>query len=255
LRNLKFSVKLLSIFVACHLPFFSQAERNPFFPGSSDEYPQPIYFDAAGNGVEVLPLMLDYDLSAGVLQMGSLKMQPDDFYVDLVTLKKNKSSGTEDVFVIQWPENFMHNGTLELISRTGKILWSKKIEEIDLDDWKSQLAGWKTSAQYGIRNATSSNTPLWDLNEPFRACLTKGDDKVQTRLCSAQFRMEMVKTKPRIFKIAYSPQPPRVILNNQQAPLKQSMEVKIGEPIQFYAELSDGSSYEFYAIPKKSNLG
>ncbi len=234
----------------CLLPLTALAAKNPFFSGSTEAYPHPLYFDLSGSEVELEPLQLSYNLSNGALEIGTLKMQPGDFYIDLLTLKKANSSLTEDVFVVQWPEYFMRDGNLEIISRTGRTLWSANINEKRLEEWRSSLGSWKTKAQYGVRNANPDNTPLWRLNEPFRVCLTKGKEGLQTRLCSTQFRMELIKGKARIFKVPLSNQPPRVIVNNQQSPLQQAMPVKPGEAVQFYAELSDGSSYEFYAIPK-----
>lgn len=236
------------------MPLLGRAERNPYFPGSTEEYSQPLYFDVLGSGVQIEPLLLSYEISDDVLTMGSLRMQTDDFYVNLVTLRKGNQVAAEDVFVIQWPEFMMRTGVLEFISRSGKVLWSLDIDENMLENWSANLGEWKTKSQFGVRKATAENSPLWGIKEPFRVCLSNEVKDGHTRLCSAQFRVEMVDRKPRVFKVPYSKQPARVIVNNQQAPLKQEVVVKDGVPVQFYAEISDGSSYEFYAIPKKINL-
>lgn len=229
-------------------------QKNPFFPGSTEEYPQPVFFDVVGSGVDIEPLVLSYEMTDEKLSMGSLVMELDDFYVNMLTLKKSKTVVTEDVFVVRWPQFFMRTGLLEFISRNGQVLWKKNIDERDLEDWKATLGNWKTDVQFGVRSATAENSPLWEIKEPFRACLTKSAEQGQTRLCSAQFRVELINEKPKVFKVPRSPQPARVIINNKQTSLKQELPVEAGKPVQFYAELSDGSSYEFYAIPKKINL-
>lgn len=248
------------------------------------KHPTPLYFDVVGAGVELLPLEFDYDLETADgngLRLGNIQIDAGNFFVDLVPLVKleanltrvlpNKTS-SEYVFLFRWPDYVLRKGTLEMISRTGRVLWSQEIDQQKQETWKNQLNLWKTAlvrarfsaadiqdislfrVQYGIRDVQRQKTPFWDLTESFRFCFSHKETVGQTRICTAW--MEVIRNKKQISfaSVPLSPQPPRVIVMNEQGKLADRLQVTANRPVQFYAELRSGMSYEFLATPHKLNI-
>lgn len=252
----------------------------------TDEYPVPLWFEVIGEGVTMEPLKLEYDLESSqgrTLQMGSMSMNRGNFRAALLPANRldgrlfkvlPKAAEKDKVFLFQWPEGFLADGLLEVISRSGKVLWTYDVDKRKKEYWASQLALWKQvlkqsgykddeidglpfmQYQFGIRDAENQDLPFWNVNESFRFCLSRaGKESGQTRLCSHFY--ETVKSPQgnvSILPLAQALAPPRVIALNRSAPLRQSLAVTYGKPVQFYAETADGLSYEFFSTPKKLNV-
>jgi hypothetical protein len=125
------------------------------------------------------------------LQMGQVIISPETVRVDLRPANRLDSNLTrviqpdklnDWIFTFQWPENLMSEGVLELISRTGRILWTVNIDSKAQEIWKNQLDAWSSELmkakvpkdslaspvfkiQYGLRHVNSSNAPFWNLQE------------------------------------------------------------------------------------------
>lgn len=243
------------------------------------DYPIPMRFDVIGDGVEVKSLMLDYDLAESggkSLRMGNIHFDDSSFYAALMPANRldtklaqllPKSAEREWIFVLTWPTNLVTDGNLEVISRTGRVLWSQQIGKKEIEEWASQQQQWRETliaakfsneeiqnspvfkTSFGIRDAKNKDVPFWNLEESFRFCLTSSKGAGQTRLCTAQYQVRKNKDQIKFEFVPKSPTPARVILYNEAGPLTKYEEVKIGKPVQFYAELSTGASYEFFSIP------
>lgn len=251
----------------------------------SKEFPLPLKFDVVGHGVELAPLLLQYDMESSQgrsLRMGNIKISSDTFFANLVPANRldsrlSKALPREElndwVFLLQWPAYLMEEGTLELISRTGRVLWNAKVGPKELENWNSQLSIWRGilrkgghsnedisnfplfKFQYGIRQAQNSErTPFWTIREPFRICFSQIVSKGQTRLCSSQYQVLRYRKSIRLALVPLSEAPPRVILMNASGKLADKIAVPMDKPVQFYAELRSGLSYEFVAYPRKINI-
>lgn len=248
------------------------------------EYPRPLRFDVIGDGVTMKPLVFDYDLQTSngrSLKMGNIKFDETTFFAVLLPANRldsrlfkvlPKAAEREWVFAMVWPENSIIDGTLEMISRTGRVLWTYNINKRDRDYWEEQKNIWKEilfqarykpeeierlplfSTQFGLRDVRNQGTPFWDVEENFRFCLTSVKGAGQTRLCTPQYQIRKNREALRLEQVSLSAAPARVIMNNEAAPLRKSEEVTIAKPIQFFAELASGASLEFYAIPENLKL-
>lgn len=247
------------------------------------ENPIPMWFEVVGDGVDVLPIQFSYDLQSSdgrELQMGPLKVNRSNFNVSMMQVGRidprlarllPKDAQNEFVFLFRFPYHLMTVGTFEMISRTGRVLWSQQVDKKDLDFWQTQVDQWKallvqngTSEEdvnqspsfqipWGLRDAKTS-TPLWKTNETFRFCYTSRESFGYTRLCTPYQEVIHRGDLSILQQVPRSEQRARVIYQNEDAPLNGNSEVEPGHPIQFYAELSWGGSYEFTSIPQKPNV-
>lgn len=250
----------------------------------SKDYPTPMYFDVVGDGVELLPIELDYDLETddgNGIRLGNLRMDTGNFYAEILPMGKldsklarviPKQAVEEPVFIFRWPDYILREGTVELISRTGRVLWSMNIHEKEKKKWQEQLGVWKLAiaktgvkreeiakaplfnTQLGIRDAKNAGLPFWSLNESFRLCLTKRDDVGQTRICSAWLEVLKDKKNIKISPVPLSPQPARVIVMNEPGKISATLQVPPNKPVQFFAETKAGMSFEFLAVPHKLDV-
>jgi hypothetical protein len=76
----------------------------------------------------------------------------------------------------------------------------------------------------------------------------------QTRVCTAQLEIQRQKNWLRLVPVPLTEAPPRVIVFNESGKLKNEIPVELGKPVQFYAELKSGMSYEFVSAPRATNL-
>jgi hypothetical protein len=244
------------------------------------EAPIPMWFDVLGNGVTMLPLQFHYDLETSrgqELVLGTIKLNRENFNVSLRSVGQiephlarllPREDLKEFIFLFRFPRQLMTTGTFEMISRTGRVLWSQKVDKNDLEFWQAQLEQWKTlllqngvskdaiertpglSAAWGLRDAKNS-TPLWRTEETFRFCYTDRDDTYgYTRLCTPYYEVVHRGAAVVLQTVPRGAEPVRVIYQNQEAPQRDIKNVEPGHPVQFYAELSWGSSYEFNSIPE-----
>jgi hypothetical protein len=252
------------------------------FSSEIDDAKNPMYFDVVGDGVTVLPVELDYDITTNdgsAIRMGPFRMDSGNFFADVVQIGKMdsklspllpKESAGEWIFVFRWPEEFMHQGKLELISRSGRVIWEQEIGEEQKKAWAKSLEPWKQimakngynpqqvavrpifNIQYGVRDIEKKETPFFSLNEPFRFCFSRKQGPGMTRMCSPQSEMNREGGRLRIKSVALSPQPPRVIIMGEPAKLTDIIQLPLNKPVSFFAENKYGMSYEFFALPRKA---
>lgn len=229
----------------------------------NEKYTLPMRFDVVGDGVDQLPLELDYDLeSAGgaELKMGSITLSRNTTGLKVLTFSDKSFLG------FFYPAQLFHQPTIEAISRTGKVLWSLVLVKRLQDAWAGQLGKWnETNKEKNeifdsvIAFSTSDrNFGLLNLREPFKICFSEQAGSWngltgQTRVCTPLY--ELKRTKPLSLQVyPISPAPPRVIAFNEAGALKDRRKLEYGLPVQFYAELSNGMVVDFLAIPKKLRL-
>ncbi len=248
------------------------------------EFNVPLYFDVVGEDVELPPLELDYNLETddgNSIRVGNIKIDSGNFYADILPLSRldsrlqkilPKSSSTESVFLFRWPDNLMREGRLEMISRTGRVIWTVNIDQKAQLSWKNQLDTWKKAlqqskvpasevskaalfkTQFGIRNLGKAESPFWKVDEAFRFCFLNKEGNGQTRLCSTWFEVRKSQKQIRLSSISEVPVSPRVIVNDQDGKLADVLLVEKDKPVRFFAEIRSGLSFEFFALPKPLNL-
>ena len=158
-----------------------------------------------------------------------------------------------------------------MISKTGAVLWKMDITEQMHDDWSKKLEGWKAAlkergrknikntglfaTQYTEQDLAGKGAPFWNQRDIFRFCLTQVEGRAQSKLCSRWYGTKtygdkkVVMGRARVDAIT-----PRVLVHNENAPLKDDKVVAADKPTTFFAELLSGASYEFVAQPAKFNL-
>lgn len=252
-------------------------------PLESPEFRVPLWFDVVGDGVIVPPLELGYDLESSdgeSLQMGPLKFSTEQFYISMVPLgslnprlgRLPKGLRNQQIFVLRWPDFMFEEGLLELIDRSGRVVWSQNIRKEERDFWKDELRSLRElllqsqvpqaiidrmplfKTQWGGRDIFLNNKQLKSYQGQGRFCLSNTAPEGYTRLCTNPYLVEATDRGLRILNLIVSPQPPRVIVMNRQGKLADSIPVQLGKLVQFYAEIKSGASYEFAAIPKKFKI-
>lgn len=251
---------------------------------ADSNFNKPLFFDSINHGVVLAPLELDYAFSSengSQLRIGNVRMSEKNFVFSVVSLAKShpgmknilSSSKAENLaLLIRWPQGLFSHGTLEMISKTGEVLWSVSISEEDRKEWKKQLDDWKKeliekgvdkrtfqksvlfSSQYGITDVLSAKAPFRGATKSFRFCLKQTDGRNSTKLCSQRYGFKPTAGSVVMGKMKNGKANPRVLLNNEAAPLQNVTTVSSELPTSFFAEFSTGESYEFVTVPNKLSL-
>lgn len=258
-------------------------QRSLLKTAATRDFNKPLYFDQLDNGVILPPMELEYDLgnNGKVLRIGNVILSEKTFFFALLPLGKTHSelnqvlrSGEAEKYalVLAWPEKLLGSGTLEMISRTGSVLWSHSFSESDRLQWQKKLEEWRKAlitkgaaakdvarsgifgSQYAILDVASANAPFWGQKESFRFCLTQTDGRNSTKMCSQRYGTKSSGRSVIMGKVRVDPTTPRVLVQNEEAPLKNSVAVAADMPTAFFAELAGGESYEFVAVPNKLEL-
>lgn len=258
-------------------------QRSLLKTAATRDFNKPLYFDQLDNGVILPPMELEYDLgnNGKVLRIGNVILSEKTFFFALLPLGKTHSelnqvlrSGEAEKYalVLAWPEKLLGSGTLEMISRTGSVLWSHSFSESDRLQWQKKLEEWRKAlitkgaaakdvarsgifgSQYAILDVASANAPFWGQKESFRFCLTQTDGRNSTKMCSQRYGTKSSGRSVIMGKVRVDPTTPRVLVQNEEAPLKNSVAVAADMPTAFFAELASGESYEFVAVPNKLEL-
>lgn len=250
---------------------------------ATKDFNKPLYFDQLDNGVVLPPLEFEYEMSEDGrnLKVGNIEINEKNFFFDLLPLGKthaelnhvlSSSESGKLALVMGWPDNLIPQGTLEMISRTGEVLWSYKFTEADRLAWVKQLGEWRKSliekgisstkigkkgifgSQFAILDVESMNAPFWGQEESFRFCITQNEDRDSSKLCSQRYGARSKGRSVVMEKLRRDLLTPRILFQKEDAPFKNSVSVSLQEPSIFYAELSTGESYEFTTIPNKLEL-
>jgi hypothetical protein len=242
------------------------------------EFPKGLYFDS--NMSKMPPMEFEYDLSQDdgkTLIVGNTLLNEKTFYVALGNLNRwlpraSDTEGKQNILLLRWPEDLLKNGVLEMISRSGSVLWKTDINDKDVQGWKSRLSVWQKNAGIDPKNmkghgpavlSTQMGIFEWDTkvatsksnDDWFRFCLSQMDGNSLTRLCSSRYMLKKTKSGGMVLaKQVITDATVRVLVRNEEAPTQGKIEVAPDVPVQFYADLSTGVSYEFVAIPPKLNI-
>lgn len=259
-------------------------QRSLLSSAATREFNKPLYFDQIDNGLILPPLQLDYDLTLNegkLLRMGNVGISEKTFFFTMQPLEKlhpqlskvvGDDEGRKYTLIIAWPEKLLSHGVLEMISKSGEVIWKYKFSEADRKKWQDRLTSWRRSllangvptkelgrtglfgTQFGIVDLESVGAPFWNQRESFRFCLTQIQGRASTKMCSQRYGAKATGRNLSMGKVRSEATEPRVLVQNENAPLKKSMEVSTEVPTSFYAELASGESYEFVAVPNKLEL-
>lgn len=261
-----------------------QVKKSIMKSARSAKFNKGLYFDQLDNGVVLSPIELEYDLSADggqSLKIGNVTVNEKTFFFSLMPMGKTHGKissvlkaeeASEQVLVMKWPEKLMSSGTLEMISKTGKVLWQYEIDDKQRDEWKKKLTQWKTQlvkdgvdakeigfsgifgTQMVLSNLEAKKAPFKGLRDSFRFCLSKAVNKSSSKLCSVWYGARTSAAGTLMGKIRTEPAVPRVLISSETAPLKDSKLVSADLPTSFYADLKSNISYEFISQPVKMQL-
>ncbi|HEX7675740.1 MAG TPA: hypothetical protein VF412_16305 [Bdellovibrio sp.] len=249
---------------------------------ATKEFNKPLFFDQLDNGLILPPLELDYDLSQNgkQLRVGNVTMSDKNFFFSLLPLGKTHSQLSRVLpagqagklaLVMEWPDKMVPNGNLEMISKTGAVLWHARISPADITVWNQKLDAWRRSltkagvpakdvarsgifgTQYAILNAEAAGV-FANVNESFRFCLSEEKGKNSTKICSARYAIKKANNTISMGKVRVDAIPPRVLVNSEQVALQATKPVAADAMVSFYAELMTGESYEFIVQPNKLQL-
>lgn len=240
--------------VFCAAPLWGQAPSTLRSVG----YPKGLYFDFS-NDTSILNLPeFEYDLTVDKgmsLVMGPVTLNEKTFNFllgkmgTLLPGTKADDAATE-ILLIRWPEPLLKQAQLEMISRSGKVIWSHQITAKDLESWKNKVGATKVGSSYriGILKPSSEGAPFAKTDEGFRFCLTDGSGAQMTRLCSDIYIARKVKNSLVLARQVLKNEI-RVLLQNEEAPQKNILAFQRNQTVQFYADLASGMSYEFVSKP------
>ncbi|WP_413584601.1 hypothetical protein [Bdellovibrio sp. HCB274] len=252
---------------------------------ANKEYNKPMFFDQIDNGVTLPPMELEYDLtvqSGKTLKIGPVVLNQNTFNFQLMPLGQAHpqlvkvmppDQRNAEALIIDWPVEILGGASLEMISRTGNVLWQYEIKEAEQKKWTTQLQAWRASllaqkvppteltssgffgSAFAIQNFKEAGSPFGKLNEIFRFCLSHQVGRGYTRLCSQWYgNQKLPDGKVVLGKARVDATTPRVLLNNNEASLRQSTAAPSEGPTSFFAELATGESYEFLVEPNKLQL-
>lgn len=249
----------------------------------TQRFNKALYFDQFDNGVMLLPLELEYDLTGengNILKIGNVILNEKTFFFSLLPLGKthpklssilSPEEAAETVLIMKWPDKLIQSGGLEIISKSGKVLWQYDIKEVDRETWKKKLTQWRgqlvkagiDSKEIGNGGIFGTQLALNDLKnraifkgirESFRFCLSQSVGNSQSKLCSIWYGVRNSGNSTIMGKIRTEPAQPRVLVQNEAAALKDSKVISAEMPVSFYADLYSNQSYEFVTKPKKPSL-
>lgn len=258
-------------------------QRSLLKTAATRDFNKALYFDQIDNGVILPPMELEYDLSGDgkLLKLGNISFSEKNFFFALLPLGKthsqinqvlSSSDAAKYALVMSWPEPLMSHGTIEMISRTGTVLWSHEFKKEDKDKWTKTLAGWRKEltekgvaakavarsgifgSQFALLDVESAKAPFWNQKESFRFCVTQTDGRNQTKMCSQRYGTKSTGSNVVMGKVRSDAVTPRVLVQNEEAALKNSVPVAADMPASFFAELATGESYEFVTLPNKLQL-
>lgn len=260
------------------------AQKSLLKTAATREFNKPLYFDQINNGVILPPLELEYDLGTSggsLLKIGNVSFSEKNFYFRLLPLGKTHSKIREVLspaeadkyaLVLAWPEKLLTHGNLEMISRTGTVLWSYSFTRDDRTQWQQRLADWRRAlikngisekslqragifgVQFALVDVQALKAPFWNQKESFRFCLSQTDGLNSTKMCSQRYGAKSSGNEVVMGKVRSEGLSPRALVQNEDAPLQNAIPVASDVPTSFFAELKTGESYEFITVPNKLEL-
>lgn len=236
-------------------------------PQAPPDFNLPVYFETLKTGERWLPQFFEYDLSDpsgeklivgnAVVDLNQLSFRYKKLkeFDPQKTLDISEEEREKPILLIQLPEGLWKPGVLEFVSRDGKILWSYELTSKNLEAWREKIEGWKKSfkgqsessellrSAFGIFEPVKEGLPLVG-NRNFRFCVSSKSPQGHNKICSRRYGSQGRGIHLKMGRMKFSGAP-RVLIKNEEAPLKGSLEVSSELPLFFYAELSSGETYEF----------
>lgn len=251
-----------------------------FFKASAQEYTYPLYFEVQDAAITLPPPELEYDLTeqeGRSLKIGNVTLNDSTFLIAVRTLEqlfpqlKTRLSRQElntQVMILRWPKALLKSGTLEMLSKDGKVVWSTEIDTKIQEQWKEQVQKWVDlvkkgakqpavqspllNTQMGFLNPLAREIPLQGKSS-FRFCLTQKVGRAQTKICSRRYATKGQGSQFVMGQVRYQAKP-RVLVQNEESPLKGLVPVAPELPSIFYVEMTSGESYEFISPPPDLRL-
>ncbi len=244
----------------------------------------PIHFDVVGDGLELEPVELEYDASSqSELMIGGFNLSEKTVVARLIPVKKMgsrivKTWPAEEqnnvYFLFQWPQALISSGSLEMISRSGRVLQSFDVDTGKPSVWQETLNRWRSEAlKHGMAKEAVDTAPIFKIGfgsmidisgekslfvagmEPFRFCLTRQKDAEGfSRICTARYQVTGSPGSLSLSLVPRAASPARVLIGRSIVPIKDSVAVPAGNQVQFFAEMSGGMSFEFVSIPSTLNV-
>lgn len=243
---------------------FSSAFAGVRYVDPRYEDRMPLWFDVVGKGLSLKPLELEWDLSRPeILAVGDVRIdagavrlqrgQPRALFSNPAWMQKSLFSiWDEDSLVVQWPLGFFAKGTIEAISRSGRIIWSWDFDQGDLGVWEDYATTPGARETVAFTDPRSRAADLMAFTGPFRICISDAGEEHSSRLCTNYYQWGT--NGQSLEPVVIESKRARVIIDQKEAELKGRIKVPPKKIVSFYALSSEGISYEFFSRTKPFDL-
>lgn len=259
---------LFFLFVSIH----SVAQKgNDSYSVKNAEYTIPLRFEVTSSDQPMPALEFDYEMSKDgqSLRISSLFFDSKSFSVELM-VPAVKDPGIAEklrltknpVLFLSWPQVFLKYPKMEVLSKTGSVVWSIDLDSKKLSEFDNRKKNWAQSLSVDERNASSilkstyvienlktKKAPFWNSRGPFRFCLSAKEGRAQTKMCSPQYGIRLKDGNIELGLLKGNQRSPRVLIMNEEAPLAGRPAAVLDMPFMFYADMSYGASLEFIGKP------
>ncbi|MGZ3808036.1 MAG: hypothetical protein ACXVCE_08120, partial [Bacteriovorax sp.] len=153
-------------------------------------------------------------------------------------------------------KSLINAGTLEMIARDGRVLWSESFNTDDLKKWQKRIQKAKSQTSEekqkvnklffnsGIALTGLSSEFLSKIDMSFRFCLGQRDSKAHSMICTPRHAVIQKDGELSLGRIVEESEA-RILVNREVVPLAGEKNVETGQVFSFFSETSTGLSYEF----------
>ncbi len=257
----------------------------------------PLFFDPEKNGVIYAHQEIEYDLTNPlILRIGPLSVtaagvvmrmsrETGEFLEFDFGMELKKRFANMYMISFQWPVDLIPDGDIELFNDNGEVLWSRKVDESEVSDWRKFVSNKEITynneiqakpdqkgearpqfaleqlrvtghdqSNFGLFGKQIFEIPVWQITQPFRFCVTKDSQEGRIALCSKRYRFD--RKGGRYWVISESKSViPKVLVNDKPVTLKGSaVFIDDKKPIKFAALMGNGTYFEFVSFPKKITI-
>lgn len=226
--------KVLFVYI---LFFISVAYAQQQTPEAATQYNFPLFFDSFADGIKILPITFDYDLSIDngrELKVGNIVINKQSF-----SFEWNVAGLT-----VRWPAGLVSSGKLEILSQSGLKISEFKIKPESIQKNSEAIE------QLNISNIGPISSRLLKQKDFFRFCLTYNLSKNHVRLCSSYYGLRKDPSGFVMGKIKLFEKSPRVLVDNKEATIKGSVVISENQTLSFFAQMRGGEIYEFVSTPE-----
>lgn len=253
--------------------------------------PYSLFFDPKENGIRSDKQKVDYDLTKKsrlrvgpyVLDQSSVQMnmsiEQGEFYDLEFGLDWVKKRGSVYVISFEWPKDYIHQGTIEIINDSGKSLWRRALTKEDQIEWgkiksgdvrstneeglapktppnerPSQLSKIHQQSQFGLAHRSFHEIPLATIVGPFRYCLTEDQTKSRMALCSRRYEFIREAGRYRVKELTKKVEV-KVMINDRSVNDRgTAVFLDLDVPLKFSAILENGTYFEIVSHPKEFKM-